>query len=302
MTEDLSRRAERDFASLDDVEVKHCWAYEFTRLVTGLVRRVTTWRDHVPRKEGQDLFDAYRLHQGGRASSFLQIEKGLFQIPPGAYYLFPDWPDTAYLKIPREIRVRRLTKLSEIEQGTPEPQETGNQAIDTGGKRGGQPREIVPHPAEYGLNPESCMQWEQQEFYTRWDDASWERLVESLKENILRSGAIRAFRSDSEELSLFRISWAQSDKVLQASFARWLAFNRPIPFQKHGTLGRSHPLPKMRTDLDHLRKYLIVREAGTWKVTVGTVRLFRDRSKWKTCQKVVVQILADLRSYSRYSS
>ena len=307
MGEDFSRRPELDFSSLDDVEVEHCWAFEFTRLIPGLVRRVTAWREQVPRKEGQNLFDAYCSRQCGRASPFLQMENGLILIPLGAYYLFPEWPNTAYLKIPREIRLRRLAKLSEIEQGGPELHETGNQALDPGGKRkkshrgrwkrGEQPRDIVPHPSEYGLDPVSRMQWKRQEFETRWDDTAWERFVQSLKENILRSNAIRAFRSDSAELSLFRISWDKSDKSHLNSFAKWLALNRPIPFQKRGTLGRSHPLPKRRTDLEHLRRYLIVQEAGTWRVTVGRVRLFRDRSKCNACRKAVLEILADLGAY-----
>ena len=111
MPEDFTRRPERDFSSLDDLEVQQCWSYEFTRLLPGLIGRVATWRDQVPRKEGQDLFDSYCLRQGSQAASFLQMESGLFLIPPGAYYLFPEWPNTAYLDIPPEIRLRRLVKL-----------------------------------------------------------------------------------------------------------------------------------------------------------------------------------------------
>jgi hypothetical protein len=146
------------------------------------------------------------------------------------------------------------------------------------------------------------MQWDQQKFVTQWNEDAWKRFTESLKKNILRSNRMHAFRSDSEELVLFRISWAQSDKHLLALFSKWLASNRPIPFQKQGTLGRSHPLPKKRTDLEHLRKYLIVQEAGDWNVDVGRNRLFRDRSKWNECSNAVERILTDLSSYPSRAS
>jgi len=125
MPKDFTRRPEWDSSSLGDLEVQHCWSYEFTRLLPGLVRCVTKWREQVPRKEGQDLFDAYCSHQGSQATSFLQMESGLLLIPPGAYYLFPEWPDSAYLNIPGEIRLQRLVKIGEIEQSGPEPEKTG---------------------------------------------------------------------------------------------------------------------------------------------------------------------------------
>jgi hypothetical protein len=306
MPEEFTRGPERDFSSLDDVEVEQCWRYEFTRLLPGLVRRVSTWREQVPRKEGQDLFDAYCSHQGWQATSFLQMENSLFLIPPGAYYLFPEWPNTAYLNIPPEIRFRRLMKLGEIEK-SPEPQETANQAVDSGGEsenshggrgNGRKVQDIIPRPAEYGLAPVSHFDTEKQVFdKIQWDESSWKKLIASFTENILRSNEIRAFRSNSGELVLFRIAWAQSDKHLLASFSEWLSLNRPVPFEKHGTLGRSRPQQKRRDELEHLRKYLIVQDAGDWKVKVGRRPLFRDRSRWNDCRKAVEKILTDLGSY-----
>jgi hypothetical protein len=130
-------------------------------------------------------------------------------------------------------------------------------------------RQIEPHPAEHKLDPVSLMRTEEQAFQTGWDDDAWKRFTESLKESVFHSNAMRAFRSDSEELSAFRIPWAQSDKRIVALFSKWLASNRPMPFQKQGTLGRSHWLPRKRTELEQLRKYLIVQHAGDLESVFG---------------------------------
>jgi hypothetical protein len=144
----------------------------------------------------------------------------------------------------------------------------------------------------------SHFDWEKQVFdKVQWDEPSWKKLLGSLTENILRSNEIRAFRSNSGELVLFRITWAQSDKHLLTSFSKWLSLNRPVPFQKYGMLGRSRPLQKRRDELEHLRKYLIVQDAGDWKVKVGQTPLFRDRSRWNVCREAVEKILTDLGSY-----
>ena len=189
----------------------------------------------------------------------------------------------------------------------PEPEETANQAVDSEGERekshggrgnGRKVQDIVPRPAEYGLDPKSHFDWEKQVFdKVQWNEPSWNKLLGSFTANILRSNEIRAFRSSSGELVLFRITWAQSDQHLLASFSEWLSLNRPVPFQKYGTLGRSRPLQKRRDELEHLRKFLIVQDAGNWKVEVGQTLLFRDRSRWNVCRKVVEKILTDLGSY-----
>jgi hypothetical protein len=134
---------------------------------------------------------------------------------------------------------------------------------------------------------------------TKWDGGAFNRLVESLQENIRRSNKLRVFASEFEELALLRINWTLSDKRLAGNFLKWLAANRPRAFQPYGTLGRSHRLPKMRTDLEHLRKYLLVQDTGNWnwKIKVGETKLFRDHSKWVACQKAVEKIVADLSSY-----
>jgi hypothetical protein len=118
-----------------------------------------------------------------------------------------------------------------------------------------------------------------------------------LKESVLTSNTLCAFRSDSEMLALLRIDWTRSNKQLLAMFSKFLASSRPRRFQRRGTLGRSHPLPKKRTELDCLRKYLIVQESGTWKTKVNEARLFRDRSKWNGCRNAVEKILAELGSF-----
>jgi hypothetical protein len=299
------RLQERDFDSLADWQVEHCWSYEFARLVPGLVRRVKEWRVQVDIKEGQDAFDAYLLRQGGRLAPVLQIEDRLFWIPPGAYYLFPEWPDTSYLKIPEEIRFRRLKKLWEWEKDWLEPQEKEENREDRKRKQARQRvagktdrtevRELVPHPAEYGLNPVSYPEYDPS--VIKWSGQHWSNFTESLRENVRLSNALRAFRSDREELVIFRISWVLSGKQLLALFSKWLAAKRPVRFQHRGTLGRSHPLPKKKMELACLRKYLIVEDARTWKVVVGRNRLFRDHAKWNECRKVVEARITDFSSY-----
>ena len=121
MTNGACKWSQWDFSSLEDWEVEHCWSYEFTRVVPGLDRRITAWREHVPKREGQNLFDAYLMHQGGRVTPYIQIQNDLFLIPPGAYYLFPEWPVTPYLGISSRLRFRRLKKLSEYEKDWLEP-------------------------------------------------------------------------------------------------------------------------------------------------------------------------------------
>jgi hypothetical protein len=144
----------------------------------------------------------------------------------------------------------------------------------------------------------SHFDWEKQVFdKVQWNEPSWQKLLGSFTENILRSNEIRAFRSNSGELVLFQITWAHSDKQLLTLFSEWLSLNRPVPFQKYGSLGRSRPLQKRRDQLEHLRKYLIVHDAGDWRVKVGQTPLFRDRSKWNVCRKAVKKILTDLGSY-----
>jgi hypothetical protein len=310
MPQDTDKWSQWDFSSLDDWEVEHCWSYEFTWHLPGLVRRVLDWREKVPKREGQDLFEAYLSHQGGRASPFIQIGDDLLMIPPGAYYLFPEWPAMPYLKIPSRVRFQRLKKLSEGEKDWDKPRaprtreglagtSRGRKERDAGkkGKVTSELREIDPHPGRYRLNPVSYMETEEQRFRLGWDDDAWTRFTESLRKNILRSNEMRIFRSDSEELAILRIPWTLSDKQILASFSKWLARNRPIPFQTEGTLGRSRPLQKRRDELEHLRKYLIVQDAGDWKVKVGQKLLFRDRSRWNDCRKAVAQTLTDLGSY-----
>jgi hypothetical protein len=218
--------------------------------------------------------------------------------------LFPEWPETPYLKIPEEIRFRRLKKLWEWEKDWLEPQKKEENREGRKKKQSTQRvagktdrtelRELVPHPAEYGLNPVSYPGYDPS--VIKWSGQHWSKFIESLRENVRLSNALRAFHTDREELVIFRISWVQSDKQLLALISKWLAANRPVPFQHQGTLGRSHPLPKKKMELDCLRKYLIVQDARTWKVTVGGIALFRDRSKWNDCRKAVEKILADLGS------
>jgi hypothetical protein len=259
------------------------------------MRRVISWRKQIPKREGQDLFEAYLSCQGGSVTPFIQIEGKLFLIPLGAYYLLPDWPDTPFLEMP-SVRFQQLKKLPEYEKDWFELLKAEMPGGSTEKEhfvwRRGRTelREIDPHPGEYGLDPVSYRE-------SQWDDDAWKGFTESLKENILRTNALRAFRSGPEELALLRIRWVLSDKQLIALFTKWLASNRPIPFQKYGTLGRSHPLSKKRTELGYLRKYLIVQETGTWKTKVQGIPLFRDRSRWNDCRKAVKRILADLGSY-----
>jgi len=145
MPQDTQKWSQWDFSSLEAWEVEHCWSYEFTWHLPGLVRRVLDWREKVPKREGQDLFEAYLSHQGGRASSFIQIGGDLSMIPPGAYYLFPEWPATPYLKIPSRVRSQRLKKLFEGEKDRGErvrpihpkvwPEQVGTEKSVTPGKR-----------------------------------------------------------------------------------------------------------------------------------------------------------------------
>jgi hypothetical protein len=309
MAGDARKWSEWDFSSLKDWEVEHCWSYEFTRLLPGLVRRVMDWRKTVPKRKGQHRFGAYLSHQGGRASPFIQIRDDLFLIPPGAYYLFPEWPAVPYLRIPPKVRFRRLKMLSEEETDWLEPRDSETPEDQTGrgkkkqryavekGKAIGELHEIDPLPAQYRLNPVSRFKTEEQTFDLEWHDSAWKRFTDSLKENILRSNKLRAFRSSSEELALFRIPWHVPDKRLRAWLSKWLALNRPIPFRKQGTLGRSRPLQRRRDELERLRKYLIVQDAGTWQVKVGQTFLFRDRSRCNDCLNAVKKILTDLGSY-----
>jgi hypothetical protein len=305
MSDDPLRLQERNFDSLADWEVDHCWSHDFTRLVPGLIRRVKEWRARVQIKEGQDAFDAYLLHQGGRVVPGLQIEDRLFLIPPGAYYLFPEWPDTPYLKIPEEIRFRRLKKLSEREKDWLEPQEKEENREGrkkkkstqrVAGRRGRTAlRELVPHPAEYGLNPVSYPEYDPSAI--KWSGQHWSKFTESLRDSVRLSNALRAFRSDREELVVFRISWNLSNEQILALISKWLPANRRVPFQYQGTLGRSHPLAKKKMQLDCLRKYLIVQDSPCgWKVVVGRKRLFRDRAKSNECRKVVEAIITELSS------
>jgi hypothetical protein len=293
---DASRLAELDFLSLEDWEVEHCWSHEFTRLVPDLVRLVKAWQAQVPRKKGRRRFNAYLMHQGGRVTPFIKIEGRTFMIPLGAYYLFPEWPDH-YLKIPRKVRFRRLKKLWEHEKDWLEPQEEGQSDQKKRRKRGAvamELREIDPHPGEYGLDPVIGEGVLPQTSVTKWDGGAFNRFMESLMKNIRLSNAMRVFRSDAEELAILRVSWTRSNKYILDLFSKWLTANRPIAFRRQGTTGRSHPLPKMVTELGYLRKYLIVQDAGTWKVNVGRMPLFRDRSKWNYCRKAVEKILAGL--------
>jgi hypothetical protein len=304
MSDDPLRLQERDFDSLANWQVEHCWSYAFAQLVPGLIRRVKDWRAEVQIREGQDAFDAYLLHQGGRLTPALQIEDRLFLIPPGAYYLFPEWPETPYPKIPEEIRFRRLKKLWEREKDWLEPQEKEENRKGQKRKQSTQRvmektdrtelRELVPHPAEYGLNPVSYPEYDPS--VIKWSGQHWSNFAESLRENVRLSNALRVFRSDREELVIFRISWVKSNKQLLALFSKWLAASRPVLFQHQGTLGRGNPLPKKKMELDCLRKYLIVQDR-TWKVIVGRNRLFRDHAKWNECRKVVEAIIADFSSY-----
>src|SRR5260221_1623920 len=309
MVGDPRRWSEWDFSSLEDWEVQHCWSYEFTRLLPELVRRVTDWRKKVAKRKGQHRFVACLMHQGGRVTPFIRIENDTFLIPLGAYYLFPEWPVTAYLKTSSKVRFRRVKKLSEEERDWLEPREPETPGDQNGREKQKKQRyavkkqkaikesqEIDPFPAQYRLDPVSHFETKKQVFGLEWDDFSWKRFTDSLKENILRSNKLRAFRSNSAELSLFRIPWNLSDKRLGAMFSKWLAANRPTSFQKQGTLGRSRPLQRRRDELELLRKYLIGREADTWQIKVGQNRLFRDRSRWNDCHRAVGKILTDLGS------
>jgi hypothetical protein len=264
-------------------------------LVPGLVRRVISWRKQIPKREGQDLFEAYLSCQGGSVTPFIQIEGKPFLIPLGAYYLLPDWPDTPFLEMP-SVRFQQLKKLPEYEKDWFELLEAEMPGGPTKKeqfvwKRGRtELREIDPHPGEYKLDAVGYHE-------PQWDDDAWTSFTESLKKNILDSHKLRAFRTDREELAVFRIPWVLSDKQLLALFWKWLASNRPEAFKKPRRLGRSSPLAKKRTELGYLRKYLIVQETGTWKTKVNGIPLFRDRSRWNDCRKAVKRILADLGSY-----
>jgi hypothetical protein len=304
---DPARLAELDFLSVKDWEVEHIWSHEFTALAPDLVRLTRAWRAQVPRKKGQRRFEAYLSHQGGRVTPFIQIGDQVFWIPLGAYYLFPEWPGH-YLKIPSEVRFRRFKKLWKHEKDWLEPQEEEEHADGPSGqkkqkraparrKRGAvamELREIDPHPAEYRLDPIIDVQLPQQVSVTRWDGDALNRFMESLMQNIRLSNKMRVFRSDAEELAILRVSWGRSDKHNLDLFSKWLTANRPTAFQRQGTTGRSHPLPKKVTELGYLRKYLIVQDTGTWNVRVGQMPLFRDRSKWNYCRKAVEKILACL--------
>jgi hypothetical protein len=126
-------KEEWNFTDLTDDQVEECWTYEFARQLPGLIMRIEEWRVQVP-KQG-DLFEAYRRFAGGRATPFIKIADRLFLIPLGAYYLFPEWPNTAYLKIKPGKRRERIEKLcKETKRSLP--------II----------REIEPHPAEYELD------------------------------------------------------------------------------------------------------------------------------------------------------
>jgi hypothetical protein len=302
MTDGARKWPEWDSHSLEDWQVDHCWTYEFTRLLPGLVRRVIAWRKQVPKREGQDLFEAYHSCQGGSVTPFILIERKLFMIPLGAYYLLPDWPDTPFLEMP-PVRFQQLKKLPDYERDWFELLEADMPGGPTAKerfvwKRGRtELREIDPHPGEYKLNPVGYIETEEQASQMRWEDDAWKSFTESLRKNILRSNKMRAFRSDSEELAILRIPWVLSDKQLLVLFSKWLASNRPEAFKKPTRLGRSSPLAKKRTELGYLRKYLIVQETGTWKTKVKGIPLFRDRSRWNECRKAVEKILADLGSY-----
>jgi hypothetical protein len=287
------RLVELDFLSLKDWEIEHCWSHEFTRLVPDLVSLVKAWQAQVPRKEGQDPFDAYLLHQGGRVTPFIRIQDRTFMIPLGAYYLFPEWPDH-YLEIPSEVRFRRLKRLWEREKDWLEPQEEGPKGQRKRRKRGAvamELREVDPHPAEYGLDPVIGGGVLPQTSITKWDGGALNRFMDSLMKNIRLLNAMRVFRSDAEVLAILRIPWTRSDKHILDLVSKWLAANRPMAFRREGTTGRSHTLPKKMTELGYLRKYLIVQETGTWKVRVGAMPIFRDRSKWNACHKAVEKIL-----------
>ena len=71
---DTQKWSQWDFSSLEAWEVEHCWSYEFTWHLPGLVRRVMDWREKVPKREGQDLFEAYLSHQGGALAPSFRLE------------------------------------------------------------------------------------------------------------------------------------------------------------------------------------------------------------------------------------
>jgi hypothetical protein len=265
-------------------------------LVPDLVELIKTWRAQVPLGEGQDLFETYLTHQGGRVTPFIKIEDRTFMIPLGAYYFFPEWPGTAYLKIATKVRFQRLKKLWEHENDWLEPHEEGRSGRKKPKKRAvaTELRELDPHPAEYGLDPVSEAGVLPQASLTKWSDGAYNRFTESLRKNIRLSYAMRVFRSDAEELAILRISWSRSDKYILDLFSKWLAANRPTAFRRQGATGRSHPLAKKRTELEYLRRYLIAQDAGTWEINVGWMPLFRDRFKYNACRKAVESILDGL--------
>jgi hypothetical protein len=263
-------REEWNFKPLTDDQVEECWNYEFARQCRGLCMRIKAWRMQVS-KQG-DLFEAYRRFAGGNATPFIQIADHLFMIPPGAYYLFPEWPATPYLKIEPGKRRKRLERLWNEEKGS----------FPLG-------REIVPHPAEYELD-----------FSTAdygWNKDAWERFTKSVKEEIIHSNTLRAFRGASDELMMFRIRWDMSDKNLLDSIHKWLSANRPKKFEKLGSVGRSNPLPKRRKQLEQLGKYRIVQQnKGVWRIDWEAKELFSDQSQWIKCRKSVEGIMAELES------
>jgi hypothetical protein len=262
---------EWNFTDLTDDQVEECWSYEFARQLPGLIKRIEEWRARAPKQD--DLFEAYRKLAGGHASPFIQIADQLFLIPSGSYYLFPEWPKTAYLKIKPSKRRERIENLWKEE------------------KRSLPSRpEIVPHPAEYGLD-----------FSTRdygWNEDAWERFTENLKKEILRSNTLRTLRGNSDELMMFRISWDMSDKSILGLISKWLAANRPKEFAKLGSVGRSNPLPKRRKQLEQLGKYRIVQQnKGTWSIEWNGKELFSDQSQWIKCRKSVEGVIAEFGSF-----
>jgi hypothetical protein len=264
-------REEWDFTDLPDDQVEECWSYEFARQLPRLIKRIEGWRAQALKQD--DLFEAYRKFAGGHATPFIQIAEKLFLIPSGAYYLFPEWPKVPYCKIKPSERRERIERLWKEEKGS----------SPSG-------REIVPHPAEYRLD-----------FSTAdygWNEDAWGRFTISLKEEIIRSNTLRAFRGASDELIMFRIRWDMSDKNILGSIHRWLSANRPKEFEKLGSVGRSNPLPKRRKQLEQLGKYRIVQQnKGTWIIDWEGKKLFSDQSQWIKCRKSVEGIIAEFDSF-----
>ena len=264
-------REEWDFTDLTEDQVGECWSYEFARQLPRLIKRIEEWRAQVPKQD--DLFEAYRNFAGGHATPFIQFAYELFLIPSGAYYLFPEWPKTPYCHIKPGKRRERIENLWKEEK----------RSFPSG-------REIVPHPAEYGLD-----------FSTAdygWNEDAWESFTKSVKAEINRSNTLRAFRGPSGELMMFRIRWDMSDKNILGSIQRWLSANRPKKFEKLGSVGRSNPLPKRRKQLEQLGKFRIVQQnKGNWDIEWEGKGLFSDQSQWIKCRKSVEGIIADLENY-----